>query len=111
MPEAETFSVLVHELAHERLHKGDRRKDTTTTVRETEAEAVAFVVCSALGLSTNGAAANYIGLYNGDADLLMASLALVQQTAAAILAAIADPAKQEGSDADSKEPVELPLAA
>ena len=111
MPEAETFSVLLHELAHERLHKGDRRKDTTTTVRETEAEAIAFVVCSAIGLSTNGAAANYIGLYNGDADLLMASLALIQQTAAAILVAIADPAKREGSDTDFQEPVSLPLAA
>jgi hypothetical protein len=72
---------------------------------------VAFIVCSALGLSTNGAAADYIGLYNGDADLLMASLALIQQTATAILVAIADPTKLESSDANSKEPVDLPLAA
>jgi len=41
----------------------------------------------------------------------MASLALIQQTAAAILAAIADPAKQECSDTDLQEPVSLPLAA
>ena len=93
------------------MHRGDRRKETSVVVRETEAEAVAFVVCSSLGLATNGAAANYIGLYNGDADLLMASLALIQQTAAAILVAIADPAKQEGSDTDLQEPVSLPLAA
>jgi hypothetical protein len=56
MPEAETFSILCHELGHELLHRGDRRKDTSVVVRETEAEAVAFVVCSSLGLATNDAA-------------------------------------------------------
>ncbi len=54
MTEAETLSVLVHEYAHEQLHKGDRRKNTTKKVRETEAEAVAHVVCSSLGFATNG---------------------------------------------------------
>jgi hypothetical protein len=41
---AEEFSTLVHELAHEMLHRAERRTATTKTVRETEAEAVAFVV-------------------------------------------------------------------
>ena len=36
---AEEFSTLVHELAHEMLHKAERRTATTKTVRETEAEA------------------------------------------------------------------------
>ena len=39
---AEEFSTLVHELAHEMLHKAERRTATTKTVRETEAEAIAF---------------------------------------------------------------------
>ena len=47
---AEEFSVLVHEIGHEMLHRGDRRTLTTKRVRETEAEAVAFVVCKAVGL-------------------------------------------------------------
>ena len=38
---AEMFSVLVHEYSHERLHKDSRRSQTTRTIRETEAEAVA----------------------------------------------------------------------
>ena len=59
---AETFAVLVHEAAHELLHRGDRRKETTHTVRETEAEAVAFVVCSAIGLDTNTSSSDYIQL-------------------------------------------------
>ena len=47
---AEEFSTLVHELAHEMLHKAERRTATTKTVRETEAEAVAFVVGKTIGL-------------------------------------------------------------
>ena len=35
---AEEFSTLVHELAHEMLHKAERRTATSKTVRETEAE-------------------------------------------------------------------------
>jgi hypothetical protein len=34
----EEFSKLVHELAHEMLHKAERRTATTKVVRETEAE-------------------------------------------------------------------------
>ena len=40
----------MHETAHEMLHKAERRTATTKTVRETEAEAVAFVVGKAVGL-------------------------------------------------------------
>jgi hypothetical protein len=46
--EAEEFSTLVHELAHEMLHKAERRTTTTKVVKETEAEAVAFVIGNAM---------------------------------------------------------------
>jgi hypothetical protein len=57
---AEEFSTLVHELAHEMLHKAERRTATTKTVRETEAEAIAFVVGKAIGLETGRASADYV---------------------------------------------------
>jgi antirestriction protein ArdC len=57
---AETFATLVHETAHELLHKSERRTATTKTVRETEAEAVAFVVGKAVGLVTGSASADYV---------------------------------------------------
>ncbi len=57
---AEEFSTLVHETAHELLHKAERRTATTKTVRETEAEAVAFVVGKAVGLVTGSASADYV---------------------------------------------------
>jgi hypothetical protein len=47
---AETFNTLVHKVSHEILHKSERRTITTKTVRETEAEAVAFVVGQSVGL-------------------------------------------------------------
>ena len=50
-------------------------------VRETEAEAVAFVVCTAIGLETGSTAQDYTGLYGGDAKLLSESLEYIQRTA------------------------------
>jgi len=85
---AEEFSTLAHELAHEMLHRGQDRSATTRTIRETEAEAVAFVVCRAAGLRTNGAAADYIQLYHGDKETLAASLARIQQAATRIIQAV-----------------------
>ena len=89
MQPAEEFSTLAHEIAHEMLHRGDRRTLTTKQVRETEAEAVAFVVCQAIGLETGTASADYIQLWHGDANLLRESLEAVQQTAVVILGGIA----------------------
>lgn len=85
---AEHFSVLAHETAHELLHRSDRRTTTTHTIRETEAEAVAFVVCTAIGLDVNSASSDYIQLHAGDKATLAESLAFVQQTSAEILRAI-----------------------
>jgi hypothetical protein len=88
MQPTETLATLVHELAHEMLHRAERRTLTTKTVRETEAEAVAFVVCHALELETGRGSADYIQLYHGDAKLLHESLEVVQRTASIILGAI-----------------------
>jgi antirestriction protein ArdC len=87
---AEEFSTLAHELAHELLHRGDRRADTSRQVRETEAEATAFVVCQAIGLETGSAACDYIQLWNGDAQTLTESLSYIRQAASQMLAALTD---------------------
>jgi hypothetical protein len=71
---------MVHELAHELLHRGDRREGTCRKVRETEAEATAFVVCHAIGLDTGSAACDYIQHWNGDVDTLTQSLTYVQKS-------------------------------
>ena len=85
---AEEFVTLVHETAHELLHKAERRTFTTATVRETEAESVAFIVGQAIGLEMGNASSDYIQMYAGNANLLAESLEVIQRTSAVILAAI-----------------------
>jgi hypothetical protein len=91
---AEEFSTLIHEAAHELLMHATRRTTTTKTVRETEAEAIAFVVGTAIGLDNNFASVSYIQLYHGNAALLAESLEVIKQTSAQILAAIEPPVAQ-----------------
>jgi hypothetical protein len=85
---AEEFHVLKHEVAHSRLHFSARRAETTKCIRETEAEAVAFVVGQAVGLRTNSASCDYVKLYNGDKDTLAQSLQHIQQVSTEILSGI-----------------------
>jgi len=61
---------------------------TTAVVRETEAEAVAFIVGCAVGLEIGTASSDYIQMYAGNAALLAESLEVIQRTSAVILAAI-----------------------
>jgi hypothetical protein len=42
------------------LHKADRKTTTTKVVKETEAEAIAFVIGKAVGLDTGSASADYV---------------------------------------------------
>ncbi len=97
---AEEFSTLVHELAHEMLHKAERRTATTKTVRETEAEAIAFVVGTTIGLDTGRASADYIHLYHGNAALLAESLEVIQKTSAVILSALETPAAETSNESE-----------
>jgi len=82
---AEEFSTLAHELAHEILHKDKDARALPKVVRETQAEAVSYVVSRGVGLETNTAAADYIKLYNGDKATLAKSLSAIQETSAKIL--------------------------
>lgn len=88
MTPAEEFSVLVHELAHEILHPKESRRELSKLVKETEAEAVAFVVSHAIGLDAATASADYIQVYRGDKDTLAASLERIQTAASEIFEAI-----------------------
>jgi hypothetical protein len=109
---AEEFSTLVHELAHEMLHKAERRTATTKVVRETEAEAIAFVVSQTIGLDAGRASADYIHLYHGNVALLTESLEVIQRTSAVILSAIETPAEEQqpSTPAASEQATDAQLA-
>lgn len=99
---AEEFATLAHECAHELLHHGENaERPALKSVRETEAEAVAFVVCTAAGLTVGASASDYIQLNQGDADLLAASLDRIQKTAALMLTGMSAEADNGGVSARS----------
>jgi len=85
---AENAAVLAHEIAHEWMHDAEQRKALDKTVRETEAEAVAYAVCQAFGLDCSTRSSDYIQMYRGTADTLSESLDRIQKTAARIIEAI-----------------------
>jgi antirestriction protein ArdC len=97
---AEEFTTLIHELGHSLLGHTARRTITTKTVRETEAEAIAFVVGTTIGLNTGNAAASYIQLYAGNAALLTESLEVIQKTSAVILSALENPAEKTTTESE-----------
>lgn len=99
---AEELSVLAHKVAHEMLHTNKHNRPKDKKVRETEAEAVAFVVCHVIGLDVNSASSDYLQLYNGDKETLMKSLEQIQKASSEILAAVLD--EELGSEKADTEP-------
>jgi integrase len=51
------------------MHHAREEPRLSKTIRETQAEAVAFVVCRGIGFETSSAASDYIALYNGNNTL------------------------------------------
>ena len=89
---ARLFKNLVHEFAHELLHH-DGGERGTITLRETEAEATAYVVCRHFGIETN--ASDYIQLFDGNVKILSSRLERIRKTASTIIQAIEKESKIE----------------
>jgi hypothetical protein len=83
LPEAGT-QVLIHELAHELLHKGSAKWTMTREEKELEAEAIAFVVGFTFGLD-DLASPNYLALWNADADKIREKADRIRETALTII--------------------------
>jgi len=79
---ADAFRVLVHEYAHERLHKGSGEKESKT-IRETEADASAFIVCRHFGIQCDSS--DYLLLYDSTPKVLLDRLERVRGTAYGII--------------------------
>ena len=84
----EAFRTLAHEAANEALHwpKNGSVKEPNKTIRETEADATAFVVCRHFGVACDSA--DYLLLYDSERKLLLCRLETIRQTAAQIIDAI-----------------------
>lgn len=97
---AERFAVLAHEVAHEWMHDEKQRRELNKTVRETEAEAVAYVVCRSFGLECSTRSSDYIQMYQGDAATLAESLDRIQKTATRIIESLSSSSTTEVEEGD-----------
>jgi antirestriction protein ArdC len=94
---AEAFRTLAHEFAHELLHwpKDGTPKEPDKKIRETEADATAFVVCRHFGVESD--TSDYLLLYDSEPKLLLDRLETVRHTAARIIDAIHSAEEQPGN--------------
>lgn len=78
--------TLVHEIAHERMHKG---KDNLQCreIKELQAEAVAYVVCRHFGLG-GLKSANYLAFFDVTPEQLLTHMEIIRTTANKIITAI-----------------------
>lgn len=86
---AAEFSTLAHEIAHELLHQNVAVRPNQS-VRELEAEAVAFAVSTAAGLDSGTASRDYIHLYQGDTERLIECLSRIRSVAHEIAASLTE---------------------
>jgi antirestriction protein ArdC len=82
-PEAGT-KTLIHEAAHELLHHNTERTLTNNTIRELEAESVAYVVGKHFGLD-GLSSPNYNALHGATADMILEHLDRIRTTSAEII--------------------------
>ena len=83
--EAQMVATYFHELSHILLdHANDRGNNLSQQVRELEAEATSYLVCSCLGIDNKGAA-SYIGGWHGTEERIDKSAMKILGTAEKIL--------------------------
>lgn len=85
---AQQVKTLVHELAHAMLHEGSADR----SLAELEAESIAYVVCTAIGIDAGACSFGYVASWAGGGDEaiagIKASATRIQQTANHILVSI-----------------------
>ena len=84
-PNAGTKTI-IHEIAHELMHKGENAPEERA-IRELEAESVAYVFSRYFGLD-GLSSPNYIALHGATAEMIMAHLEHIRNTAVEIINAV-----------------------
>jgi antirestriction protein ArdC len=99
--EAAKFQTLVHEVAHAILHGKDEDGYHSRPEKEVEAESTAYIVCRALGVSTDTFSFTYVSHWSdGDSKLVEKCGTRIAKAAAQILEAfegVAEKAEEEAA--------------
>ena len=91
MGESQTIKTMIHEVAHAMLHDSDQMKqrgeEKDQLTKETEAESIAFTVCSALGIDISDYSFPYVASWSSGKELkeLKDSMDTIRLTAADFL--------------------------
>lgn len=95
---AEAAHILTHELGHIQADH-EHRRDVTRAQGETEADSIAYVVCTALGLDLADKSTFYLaGWSKGDPEILTAAVEVIHQAARRILARLEPTEDNAGDD-------------
>ena len=84
MAQLQTIKTLLHEVAHERLHRDTKESRSTA---EVEAESLSFITMSHFGFDTSGYSFGYLASWSSDEQLaeLRKSLPIIQKASNAII--------------------------
>ena len=91
MGESQTIKTMIHEVAHAMLHDSDQMKqrgeEKDQLTKETEAESIAFTVCSVLGIDTSDYSFPYVASWASGKEMkeLKDSMDTIRLTAADFL--------------------------
>jgi hypothetical protein len=104
LPPAEAAHILTHELGHIAADH-EHRHDISHAQRETEADSIAYIVCSALGLDVSEKATFYVAQWsNGDPAILEESVAVIHKAASSILTRLEAPSADDQDDYQKSPP-------
>ncbi len=87
-PAGNLCKTLIHEVAHERMHRAEERRTFTTQQVECQAEATAYGVCQALGVPCPNSP-TYLALYRVSRDVLASNLDAIRRGIAVIMGELA----------------------
>lgn len=91
---AEAAHILTHELGH--IVADHEHRDISRAQRETEADSIAYVICSALGLDVHEKATFYVAQWSrGDSAVLEESVAVIHTAASSILTRLEAPSADD----------------
>ncbi len=87
-PVGNLCKTLIHEIAHERMHRAEERRAFTTQQVECQAEAAAYGVCQALHIPCPNSP-TYLALYRVSREVLASNLDAIRRGIVAIMGEIA----------------------
>lgn len=94
MSEVQTIKTAIHEMAHQKLHAVENKKDVkqTRSSKEVEAESVAYTICQHYGIDTSDYSFSYVAGWSEGKELseLRASLDTIRRAASEMITAIDD---------------------